>query len=254
MTPHRLLRRALAPLVVACVLGLAGGPAFADTPASTVPPGPSNSATAVNTTNGSSVFDLAFSVRQIASGAVVPDNSAVAYASCTSCETVAIAIQLVFVTSPSNDVAPTNAAVAVNYLCNLCQTFAAAVQYVVNVPGPVHFNDLGRDQLKLIRDELRDLNEARPAVSVVQSVLDTIKAQLATLVTSGLESGGDPHDHQDQRATADASTTTSVVDRAGLSTTTTTQPGSESPTSTTTTSPAASATTSAPASSTTVAP
>ena len=264
------VRRRVVAVVACAILGLWAAPVGAQT--TTAPPttaadttiaptGPSNSAVAINTKDGSNLFKLAFSIRQISSGPVVPDNTAVAYANCTSCQTVAIAIQLVFVTAPSNYVAPTNAAVAVNELCNLCQTFAAAVQYVVNVPGPVHFNDNGRELLKTIQDELRDLKKDPPPVAQIQSVLAQVKLQINQLISTGLVTGGDPHGDQHEAQGVEttttqfagriAQTTTTVVGSTSTTTPTSTTNLSSSTTSTPT-APAAPATTSAP--STTAAP
>ncbi|GAC1599299.1 MAG: hypothetical protein NVS3B21_25700 [Acidimicrobiales bacterium] len=236
------VRRGVVAVVACAILGLWAAPVGAQTTTAptatapettTVPSGPSNNAIAVNTKNGSNLFKLAFSIRQISSGPVVPDNTAIAFASCTSCQTVAIAIQLVFVTAPSNYVAPTNAAVAVNYLCNLCQTFAAAVQYVVNVPGPVHFNDAGRELLKTIEDELRDLKKDPPPIAQIQTALAQVKLQIDQLIRTGLVTGGDPHG--DQREAHGVETTTTQF--AGRSAKTTTTLVGRPPTSTTTPTP-----------------
>ena len=251
------VRRGVVAVVACAILGLWAGPVGAQTTTSpptttlettSVPSGPSNSAVAINTKDGSNLFKLAFSIREISSGPVVPDNTAIAYASCTSCQTVAIAIQLVFVTAPSNYVAPTNAAVAVNYLCNLCQTFAAAVQYVVNVPGPVHFNDAGRELLTTIRDELRDLKKDPPPIAQIQAVLAQVKLQIEQLIRTGLVTGGDPHG--DQHEAHGVETTTTQL--AGRSARTTTTLVGNAPTSPPSTNPPSSSTTSVPT--TTVAP
>lgn len=48
-----------------------------------------SSAVAVNTRDGSSVFKLSFSVKRVMDSSVDADNAAVAYASCSDCQTVA---------------------------------------------------------------------------------------------------------------------------------------------------------------------
>src|SRR5689334_2393044 len=73
---------------------------------------PTNDAVAVNTKDGSSVFKLAFSVRSIENSTVAPENGAVAYASCSNCQTVAIAVQVVFVVGSPQVFTPENLAIA----------------------------------------------------------------------------------------------------------------------------------------------
>ena len=57
-----------------------------------------NAAEAINEKDGKSVFDLAFDVREVSNGVVDQTNSAVAYANCENCQTVAIAVQIILVT------------------------------------------------------------------------------------------------------------------------------------------------------------
>jgi putative peptide zinc metalloprotease protein len=116
-----------------------------------------NSAIAINTEDGSSLFKLAFAIRRVAGDVVDQQNVAVAYASCTSCQTTAIAIEIVLVTGDPNVATPENVAVAVNESCHLCDTFATAYQFVVSTGGPVHFTSEGMRELQQIRHELRKL-------------------------------------------------------------------------------------------------
>ncbi|MDX6517736.1 MAG: putative peptide zinc metalloprotease protein [Gaiellaceae bacterium] len=116
-----------------------------------------NSAIAFNTEDGSSLFKLAFAIRRVAGDVVDQQNVAVAYASCTSCQTTAIAIEIVLVTGDPNVASPENVAVAVNESCHLCDTFATAYQFVVSTGGPVHFTSEGMRELQQIRHELRQL-------------------------------------------------------------------------------------------------
>jgi putative peptide zinc metalloprotease protein len=116
-----------------------------------------NAAIAINTEDGSSLFKLAFAIRQVAGDVVDQQNVAVAYASCTSCQTTAIAIEIVLVTGDPSTVTPENVAVAVNENCNLCDTFATAYQFVVSTGGPVRFTHEGLRELRQIRHELKKL-------------------------------------------------------------------------------------------------
>ena len=59
-------------------------------------------------------------------------NVAYAYASCTDCRTVAVAVQVVVLEGPVTDFRPANAAVAVNDSCLRCQTYAYGHQVVLS--------------------------------------------------------------------------------------------------------------------------
>src|SRR4051794_7446943 len=75
---------------------------------------PVNTVIAENTKDGTSVFELAFDVRTITDEATVAaGNAAIAISSCRNCQTVAIAIQVVFVIGSPDVFTPENAAVAV---------------------------------------------------------------------------------------------------------------------------------------------
>ena len=116
--------RSLARLLLVAVVtqaALLGAPALAQTQ--------DNSAVATNTKDGKSVFKLAFSVKKV-TGEVDATNTAVAYASCEDCRTVAAAIQVVLVSGPVGSASPQNVAVAINYDCTECETLAAAYQFV----------------------------------------------------------------------------------------------------------------------------
>ncbi|MFN2471431.1 MAG: hypothetical protein ABR583_10705 [Gaiellaceae bacterium] len=119
-------------VLLAAVLALAG-PALAHPAEVRVD---DNAAIAINTKDGSSVFKLAFKIRKVAGDVVDETNAAVAYSSCESCRTVAIAIEIVLVTGNPSVVTPTNLAIAINENCNLCTAFAAAYQIVIGTGGP----------------------------------------------------------------------------------------------------------------------
>ena len=103
------------------------------------PPAPEegdNQALAVNTEDGSTVYDVAFALVWADDGAAENVNSAYALASCEGCTTVAVAFQVVLVLGQS-DIVPQNLAAAVNYSCVSCVTGALAQQLVVTLDGPL---------------------------------------------------------------------------------------------------------------------
>jgi putative peptide zinc metalloprotease protein len=102
-------------------------------------PGPGDSqALAVNTTDGSTVYDVAFALVW-ADGAsdVQNTNEAYALASCSACTTVAVGFQVVLVLGQANVVVPENLSAAVNYNCLQCLTYALAQQLVITLDGPL---------------------------------------------------------------------------------------------------------------------
>jgi len=100
------------------------------------PPGPGdNQALAVNTTDGSTLYEVAFALVWADDGAVLNRNEAYAFASCRGCTTVAVAFQVVLVLGEADVVIPQNLAAAANYSCVACVTYALAQQLVVALPG-----------------------------------------------------------------------------------------------------------------------
>ena len=62
-------------------------------------------------------------------------NEAFAAASCTNCAAVAVAFQIVLVVGDVDVAVPQNLAVAANYECTSCLTYALAVQLFITLPG-----------------------------------------------------------------------------------------------------------------------
>jgi putative peptide zinc metalloprotease protein len=166
-------------------------------------------AVAVNTKDGSSLFRFAFGIRRVMNGVVDESNSAVAYASCDSCRTVAISIQIVLVMGPATTVTPTNTAIAVNEGCNLCETLADAYQFVVSTGGPVRFTAQGESELAEIRRELAglqdnndlSLDEIEQRVSDLVDRLRTVLQTQLVPVTSGETPEGESSDEGGGQAT-----------------------------------------------------
>jgi putative peptide zinc metalloprotease protein len=135
-----------------------------------------NYAIAENEKDNSNVFDFAFNVRRVMHGDVTNTNAAIAYASCDSCRTVAIAIQVVLVASDPDVAAPENAAIAVNYECTSCETMALAYQYVLSTDGPVR---LTAEASRQIRDLVKQIQEIGSSTELELAEID---AQVSALV------------------------------------------------------------------------
>lgn len=94
-----------------------------------------NQALAVNTTNGSTLYDVAFALVWADGSSVTNSNQAYAFASCRGCKTVAVAFQVVLITGDAHVAIPQNVSGAVNYSCVQCVTYALAQQLVLTLPG-----------------------------------------------------------------------------------------------------------------------
>ena len=99
---------------------------------------------------------------------VRPTNMAQAHASCTDCQTIAVAVQVAVYRRGASVLAPVNCAVAVNDTCTRCVTIARALQYVIPVDDlrevPREVNALVRrvDQEAGYFERIRDLDDANP--------------------------------------------------------------------------------------------
>lgn len=181
LQPHRSRRLALlAGLVVA--LGLPG-PATAD---DTTSRSGDTSAVAINTKDGSSVFKLAFQIRKVTGDVVDNQNAAVAYASCTECQTVAISIQVLLVSGDPSEVAPENVSVALNEDCTLCSTLSDAYQFVVGGATELGFTKEGSAQVRALQKELRELRKSGASLDEIQARVTDITDRLRTVLQTEL--------------------------------------------------------------------
>jgi putative peptide zinc metalloprotease protein len=197
-------------------------------------------AVAVNTKDGATVIRFAFAIKRIGKDAVESTNAAVAFASCDSCTTIAISIQVVLITGDPNVVTPTNLAIAINYECTFCETLASAYQYVLSTGGPVHFTPEGQKAINDIRKELHELLKADLPIVELQARLDELMRRLGEvleneLVASGKSGEAASRDDDDEgRTTTTQPTTAPETTQTEPSTTESTE---TTPTTTTTPAP-----------------
>jgi putative peptide zinc metalloprotease protein len=228
------IRRFLAVLlaVIAASAWSSVRPALADS-------GGANDAVAINTKDDSSLFKFAFAVRHVMSDVVDQENGAAAYASCNSCQTTAIAIEIVLVAGSPSTFTPTNVALAVNQGCNLCDTFASAYQFVVQSSGPVHFTQEGLQALHDIRKEIQSWGKQGLSNAEMRKrlpdLIARLKQVLATqLVPDGKGNAKEP-DSGDTTTTETQPATTptapaATTETGTIGTTTTTTPTDTTPT------------------------
>ena len=224
-----MIRRFLFALVLA--VGAFAAPAAADD----APGGDDNAAVAVNTEDGASVFRLAFSIRQVSDDVVDQTNTAYALASCTDCQTVALAFQVVLVRGDADVVVPENTAVAYNEQCVECLTYASATQIVLGVDGPVHFTADGRQRLADLQRALRDLEDqvGEMTAAELHTAVSAAKEELIAILGEELVESGPPPRDEATTTTSSTSTTSTTEPPASSSTTSTTVTTSTSTTSTT---------------------
>jgi putative peptide zinc metalloprotease protein len=253
---HRLL------IVLLALVALAGaGVARADSPTITEISPNANTAIAYNTESGSSLFEFAFAIRHVMGDVVDQQNVAVAWSKCDSCQTTAIAIEIVLVSGTPSTVAPVNLALAVNESCTLCDTFASAYQFVINADGPMKFTHEGKRALHKIRKEIASWGRQHLSNKQIRVRLDDVVGRIKTILATQLvrirdhdEDDDDEntstreHDQQPNAPPGNTSTT-----QTGSVQTTTTLPNetTTSPTTDTTPTTTESGTTSAPTTTTT---
>jgi putative peptide zinc metalloprotease protein len=171
-------RRLLTYIAVAATgFSLAAGPAqAADT-----------TAVALNTKDDSTLVDIVFKIVKVVNGNdVTASNAAAAVASCDSCSTMAVAIQIVLASGSPDVVIPQNLAIAMNIDCNLCQTFADAYQYVYAGDTRLTFTDAGKARIKEIQKQLHDLEKSGLPLDQIQARVEELTAQIQQIVNTEL--------------------------------------------------------------------
>ena len=141
-----------------------------------------NQAAAYNTTDGSMKYDVAFALVWAEGNEVLNVNEAHAYASCSSCVTVAVAFQVVLIMDDAQVVVPQNLAVAANYQCYRCITAAIASQLVLSVqetPGEEQLLALGE-----VWNRLAAFGQAITTFSLseISAQLEAFKEEIVTIL------------------------------------------------------------------------
>ena len=134
-----------------------------------------NQAVALNTTDGSALYDVSIAMVWVTDGENVPvdqRNEAYALASCTDCDTVAVAFQVILVVGQADVVVPQNIAMALNYECDRCDTYALAVQLIASLTEMP--SDEALEELAVLWDELEELQ-----ANITEIPLDELQTRLA---------------------------------------------------------------------------
>lgn len=148
-----------------------------------------NQALAVNTTDGTAVYEAAFAMVYVTDNSdALNVNEAQAYASCDSCAAVAVAYQVVFVVdsddSDDNVVAPQNLAGALNYECANCLTYALARQVFITLDEPL--SDDAKAELDVVWTELaqfeKDIEAGKVPPDEIETRLDGYSERVIAIV------------------------------------------------------------------------
>jgi putative peptide zinc metalloprotease protein len=170
-------------------------------------PGPGdNQAMAVNTKDGSTVYDVAFALVWADTGSATQKNEAYALASCKACKTVAVGFQVILVVGQADLVMPQDIAAAVNYTCVECVTYALAKQLILTLPGAMSADgkaalDAVWAQVQAFGANIKDvplaqirtqLEKFAAAITAIVEKESGTASSTQTQVGSGSTAGSDP--------------------------------------------------------------
>lgn len=186
-----------------------------------------NTAVAINTKDGTSIFRVAFKISRVTGEVVDNGNAAVAFASCDECQALAAAFQVVLVFSDPAVVTPENLALAINYECTSCVAFASAYQWVLTTGGPVHFTAAGNKRLAEVRRRLHELSKADLTLDQLIAELEALSQEIADVIASEMMPAGPPQEEPattqpTETATTPRTTTTEPTTTEGTTSSTTT--------------------------------
>ncbi|NYD40383.1 hypothetical protein [Nocardioides panaciterrulae] len=204
--------------------GLPDGAGAADAGASSVAPGTwvfpieppaapgegDTQAVAVNTTDGTTVYDTAFALVWADPNTPVDNtNEAFALASCRDCAAVAVSFQVVLVTGQADVAVPQNLSVSATDGCVGCLSYALAVQLFVTLDGPLSdganakLDDLWQ-QIARFGDHVEDV-----PLSEIRAQLTDFETQILAIIEEDQPTVTDPGTATDPSASASASPSTS---------------------------------------------
>jgi putative peptide zinc metalloprotease protein len=135
---------------------------------------------------------------------IAPENSAFAYASCTDCRTVAVAVQVILVVGPVHDARPANSAVAVNYMCLRCETFAYANQVLIPVEHDLELSDEAEEQIAQLRGRIAAISASSETFDEMSAELNALTQQLVNVIQDDIRTqtwtGDEDHQMSQQQA------------------------------------------------------
>ncbi|MGN6442092.1 MAG: hypothetical protein ACTHL6_09390 [Arthrobacter sp.] len=150
-----------------------------------------NQALAVNTTDGSVKYSVAFALVWADDGEpVTTTNEAYAFANCSGCAAVAVGFQVVLVVGQTDVIVPQTLSAAANFNCLDCLTYALASQLVLTLDGPLDGDS--KQQLEALWAQIAEYgrNLQNVPLSEIQATLNGYKEQITAIVKGSSVSGG----------------------------------------------------------------
>ena len=147
------------------------------------PDGDGNQALAVNTTDGSVTYSVAFALVWAEDGEPVDTrNEAYAFASCTGCAAVAVGFQVVLIVGQTDVIVPENLSAAANYNCLDCLTYALASQLVLTLDGPLGAESMARLDALWAEIAAYGRNLQNVPLAEIQDRLSDYKDQITAII------------------------------------------------------------------------
>ena len=156
-----------------------------------------NVAYAEVTEDNGRAFDFAWDLDRQRGGAVEHLNRAEAHASCTGCESTAVAFQIVLAWGRPNPVVPKNVALAVNENCTGCVAAAHARQFVRVLDAPSRLTGAGRAELAQIRHALRGLEQQDLPPDQLYAAVEAQEERVKDVLDSELVLKANPDEEPD---------------------------------------------------------
>jgi putative peptide zinc metalloprotease protein len=181
-----------------------------------------SAAVAINTKDGTSIFRVAFKIARVNQEVVDQSNAAAAWASCTDCQAIAAAFQIVLIFSDPDVVTPSNIALAINWECTTCIAFASAYQWVLTTGGPVHFTAEGNELLAEVRKRLHELTKLDLTLEQLIAELEALAEIIRNVLANEMVPAGPaPEPPPPPQTTTTEPTTTETTTTTEPTTTTT---------------------------------
>ena len=125
---------------------------------------PNNEVRLQNTQNKRFMARASVKMYRLSGDDIGPRNLALAEGKCTDCQTIAVAVQVVFYQRSATKVHPENIAIASNVGCTRCITVARAIQYAIPV------DDLKADIPDEVKSLVHDLDKELRYFASIQSI------------------------------------------------------------------------------------
>jgi putative peptide zinc metalloprotease protein len=195
----------------------------------------------VNQNDGKVRSDGRLQGKTMHNGNVQPVNQAYALASCTNCQTYAVAMQIVVYPKSATTVAPVNEAIALNYHCTGCNTVARALQYAIPTDDPDKLPPSVQNLSRQIAREVGSIQQT-PAITPAEADarVNAVIVQFGDLAQNLSDKRSETHDQDSPNASPLPSTSAAPSGAASPSPTTVDLSATATPTSTVTPDQAAS--------------